>query len=46
MSLRLNSVITINATTQKHFELEIKTLQDAPRYPNKLREILKAKQKE
>ena len=29
-----------------HWELEIKTLRDAPRDPDKLREILKVKQEE
>jgi hypothetical protein len=37
------AVITINPATQKHFELKIKTLQDAPRDSDKLTGILKAK---
>jgi hypothetical protein len=32
--------------TQRHFELQIKTLQDAPRDPDKLRELLKRKQRQ
>ena len=40
------AVITNNPATQKHFELKIKTLQDAPRDPAKLRELLKIKQRE
>ena len=39
------AAIKISAATQKHFELEIKTLQDAPRDPDKLRELLKRKQR-
>ena len=40
------AVIKISEATQKHFNLQTKILQDAPRYPDKLREILKEKQKE
>jgi hypothetical protein len=31
--------------TQKHFELQIRTLQNAPRDPDRLRELLKGKQR-
>lgn len=40
------AVIRISEATQKHFNLQTKTLQNAPRDPDKLREILKEKQKE
>ena len=40
------AVIKISEATQKHFNLQTKTLQNAPRDPDKLREILKEKQKE
>jgi pyruvate/2-oxoacid:ferredoxin oxidoreductase beta subunit len=40
------AVIKISEAIQKHFELQIRTLQLAPRDPDKLREILKEKQKE
>jgi hypothetical protein len=40
------AVIKISEATQKHFNLQTKILQDAPRDPDKLREILKEKQKE
>jgi hypothetical protein len=40
------AVITINPATKKHFELQIKTLQDAPRDTDKLKENLQAKEKE
>ncbi len=33
------AVIKINPATRKHFEMKIKTLQDAPRDPDKLRGI-------
>ncbi len=39
-------VIKISEATQKHFELQIRTLRDAPRDPGKLREILKVKQED
>ena len=39
-------MIEISLAAKKHWELEIKILRDAPRDENKLREILKAKQKE
>jgi hypothetical protein len=31
---------------KKHFELELETLQNAPRDPDKLRQLLKLKEKE
>ena len=34
------AVIKISEATQKHFNLQTKTLQDAPRDPDQLREIL------
>jgi hypothetical protein len=40
------AVIRINPATRKYCELEIKILQGSPRDPDKLRELLKAKQKE
>jgi hypothetical protein len=40
------AVIKISEATQKHFNLQTKILQDAPRDEKKLREILKEKQKE
>ena len=40
------AIIAINSATQKHFELKIKTLQDAPRDSDKLRVILKVQEKE
>ena len=40
------AVIKISEATQKHFNLQTKILQDAPRDPDKLREFLKEKQKE
>ncbi len=40
------TVITINPAVKKHWESQIKILHEAPRDANKLREILKAKQKE
>lgn len=43
---KLKAVIKISEATQKHFELQINTLREAPRDPDRLREILKAKQKE
>ncbi len=36
------TVIMNNPAEENHFELQIKTLQDAPRDPDKLRELLKA----
>ena len=39
-------MIEISLAAKKHWELEIKILREAPRDPAKLREILKAKQKE
>jgi methyl coenzyme M reductase beta subunit len=36
----------INPIMKRHFELEIKTLQNAPRDEGKLRELLKLKEKE
>jgi len=40
------AAIEISLAAKKHWELEIKILRDAPRDPAKLRDILKAKQKE
>ena len=40
------AVIEISLASKRHGELEIKTLQDAPRDPEKLREIIKEKQEE
>jgi hypothetical protein len=40
------AVIKISEATQKHFELEIRTVQNAPRDESKLREILEEKQRE
>jgi hypothetical protein len=39
------AVIMNNPVTENHFELQIKTLKDAPRDPDKLRELLKVKQR-
>jgi hypothetical protein len=39
-------VIEISLATKRHWELQIRTLQEAPRDPEKLRAILKVKQKE
>ncbi len=38
--------VRINPATKRHFELEITTLQNAPRDEGKLRELLKLKEKE
>jgi hypothetical protein len=38
--------IPINPAIKKHFELEIKTLREAPRDADKLRKLVKAKQRE
>jgi hypothetical protein len=40
------AVIMNNPATENHFELHIRTLQDAPRDPDKLRELLKIKQRQ
>jgi len=40
------AVIQINPAIKRHFELQIKILQDAPRDEMKLRQILAVKQKE
>ena len=40
------AVIKISEATQKFSELQIKTLQDAPRDPDKLRELLKVKERQ
>ena len=40
------AVIQINPAMKRHWESEIKILREAPRDPEKLEEILKAKQKE
>jgi hypothetical protein len=41
-----SEVIKINPAMKRHFELEIETLQNAPRDEGKLRELLKLKEKE
>ncbi|HEU4443777.1 MAG TPA: hypothetical protein VFR94_03780 [Nitrososphaeraceae archaeon] len=38
--------IPINPATKRHFELEIETLRNAPRDEDKLRKLLKSKEKE
>jgi hypothetical protein len=38
------SVIKISEATEKHFELQIRTLKESPRDPDKLGELLEAKQ--
>jgi hypothetical protein len=38
--------IPINPATKRHFELEIETLQNAPRDEDNLRQLLKLKEKE
>jgi len=43
---KAKTVIQINPAMQRHFELEIKTMQDAPRDADKLIQILKIKQRE
>lgn len=43
---RAASVIEINPAMRKHWELEIKTLQNAPRDSARLRSLLKVKQGE
>ena len=40
------AAIKISAATEKHFRLQIMTLQNAPRNESKLREILEKKQRE
>jgi hypothetical protein len=40
------SAIHINPTMKRHWELEVKTLQEAPRDADKLRKLVKAKQSE
>jgi hypothetical protein len=40
------AIIMNNPVTENHFELQIKTLKDAPRDPDKLRELLKIKQRQ
>jgi hypothetical protein len=40
------SVIKISGATRKFSELQIKTLKEAPREPDQLRELLKKKQEE
>ena len=42
----VSEVIKINPAMKRHFELEIETLQNAPRDEGKLRELLKLKEKE
>lgn len=39
-------MIEISLTAKRHWELQIRTLQEAPRDPEKLRKILKEKQEE
>ena len=39
-------MIEISLTTKRHWELQIRTLQEAPRDPERLRKILKEKQEE
>jgi hypothetical protein len=43
---KAKAVITISTATQEHSELQIRTLRDAPRDLNKLRELLQKKQKQ
>jgi hypothetical protein len=38
--------LKISSAAKRHFELEIETLQNAPRNEDKLRELLKLKEKE
>jgi hypothetical protein len=38
--------IPLSSVTKRHFQLEIKTLQNAPRDPSKLEQIIKAKERE
>jgi hypothetical protein len=38
--------IQISSVTKRHFQLEINTLQNAPRDPSKLEQIIKAKERE
>jgi len=40
------AVIEINPAMKKHWESEIKILREAPRDPDKLRKLVKAKQRE
>jgi hypothetical protein len=41
-----SEITRINSAMKRHFELEIETLQNAPRDEDKLRELLKLKEKE
>jgi hypothetical protein len=41
-----SEITRINPVMKRHLELEIKTLQNAPRDEDKLRELLKLKEKE
>jgi hypothetical protein len=41
-----SEITRINPAMKRHFELEIETLQNAPRDEDKLRELLKLKEKE
>ena len=43
---RRGITIQINPAMKRHWELEIKTLREAPRDPDKLRKMLKEKQRE
>lgn len=38
--------LRINPATKRHFELEIETLENAPRDEDKLRELLRLKERE
>jgi hypothetical protein len=40
------TVIKISEATQKYCELQIRTLQDAPRNPDKLRELLEKRERQ
>jgi hypothetical protein len=41
-----SEITRINSAMKRHFELEIETLQNAPRDEDRLRELLKLKEKE
>jgi methyl coenzyme M reductase beta subunit len=41
-----SEIIRINPAMKRHYELEIETLQNAPRDEDKLRELLKLKEKQ
>ena len=44
MDNQTESLSKMNPAIKRHFELEIKTLQNAPRDPDKLEQLLKRKQ--